>query len=69
MALAALVVPERHAAFKRAATTATIVFTVVAFGLIARAANLGGFIRHTEISEVSSGVPVDSHVGDGENHR
>jgi hypothetical protein len=53
VALTALVIPERHAAFKRAVTTATLVFTLVAFGLIGRAANLGGYIRHTEISEVS----------------
>lgn len=53
VALAALVVPERHAAFKRAATIGSLVLTLVAFGLIGRAANLGGFIRHTEISTVS----------------
>lgn len=69
LALAALAVPERHAAVKRAATTGTLVFTLVAFGLIGRAANLGGFIRHTEISEGSSEVSAEGRVGNGEDHR
>ena len=63
-ALAALIAPERHAAFKRGATIGSLVLTLVAFGLIGRAANLGGFIRHTEISAVSTGASSE----DGEDH-
>ena len=59
LALAALAVPERHAAFKRAATIGSLALTLVALGLIGRAANLGGFIRHTEISEVSSEISME----------
>lgn len=53
VALTALAVPEKYAAVKRAATIGSLAMTLVAFGLLGRAANLGGFIRHTEISEMS----------------
>jgi hypothetical protein len=69
LALAALAVPERHAAFKRGATLGSLALTLVALGLIGRAANLGGFIRHTEISEVSSESSVDRRGGEAEDHR
>jgi uncharacterized membrane protein len=56
VALAALIVPERRATLKRAATIGSLVLSLVAFGLIGRAANLGGFVRHTEIANVSAGA-------------
>lgn len=69
VALAALAVPERHSAFKRSATIGSLALTLVALGLIGRAANLGGFIRHTEISEVSTERSIDSRGGEVEDHR
>ena len=70
VALGALVAPERHAAFKRGATIGSLVLTLVAFGLIGRAANLGGFIRHSEISAVSAGGSSEDgeRSEDGEDH-
>lgn len=65
----ALAVPERHAAFKRSATIGSLALTLVAVGLIGRAANLEGFIRHTEISEVSTERSIDSRGGEVEDHR
>lgn len=62
VAFTALVLPERHTAFKRAATIGSLVLTLVAFGLLGRAANLGGFIRHSEISTLSPSG------GSGEDH-
>lgn len=53
VALLALVLPTRMAGAKRAATLGSLVLAVAAFGLVGRAANLGGMIRHTEISSTT----------------
>ena len=62
VAFAALVLPERQAALKRATTVGALVLTLVAFGLLGRAANLGGLIRHSEIATLSvSGSSGEDH--------
>lgn len=53
-ALAALALPARMARAKRAATIGSLVLTLVAFAMVARAANLGGYIRHPEITSGST---------------
>lgn len=50
LALTPLVLPGRAAAPKRWATVGALTLTVLAFGLVARAANLGGQVRHPEIA-------------------
>ncbi len=68
LALAALAVPARMAGAKRAATLGSLVFALAAFALVGRAANLGGMIRHTEISDgaaaTSSGEAGEEHEED-----
>ncbi len=53
-AAAALAVPARMAGAKRAATIGSLVLALVAFAMVARAANLGGYIRHPEITSGSA---------------
>ncbi len=55
LALTALALPLRMARTKHLATLGSLMLAVVAFGLVGRAANLGGMIRHTEISNVAPG--------------
>lgn len=66
LALTALAVPARMAGAKRAATLGSLVFAVAAFALVGRAANRGGMIRHTEISDVTAAGEVDSEAEDRE---
>jgi uncharacterized membrane protein len=61
LALAALALPARMAGAKRAATLGSLAVALVAFALVGRAANLGGMIRHTEISDGAS-VLLDGHA-------
>lgn len=56
VALVALAAPARLARAKRAATWGSLALAFLSFGLVGRAANLGGMIRHTEISDV--GAPL-----------
>ena len=56
LALTALALPARMVRTKRVATLGSLVLAVVAFGLVGRTANLGGMIRHTEISNVAQGA-------------
>lgn len=51
VALGGLALPDRAKRTQRITAMATLALTVVAFALVARAANLGGMIRHTEISD------------------
>jgi uncharacterized membrane protein len=65
LALAALAIPARMGRAKRAATLGSLVFAVAAFALVGRAANLGGMIRHTEISGGgSAALSGDAASGD-----
>jgi uncharacterized membrane protein len=50
LAFGALVTPLRMGTLKRTATWATLVLALVSFGMVGRAANLGGLIRHPEIT-------------------
>jgi uncharacterized membrane protein len=50
LALGGLALPDRAHRSQRLAAMATLALTIVTFVLVARAANLGGVIRHTEIS-------------------
>ena len=54
LSLAALVVPGRRDRAKYFTTLAALGATFVAFALVARAANLGGMIRHPEITSATS---------------
>ena len=64
LALATLAIPPRMAGAKRAATIGTLAVALVAFGFVARAANLGGAIRHPEITDGGS-VPLFEGSGEG----
>jgi hypothetical protein len=77
LALGGLALPDRALRAQRLAAMATLAATVVTFALVARAANLGGMIRHTEISlhavghqpllAVATQLPVDGAPVDAEN--
>jgi uncharacterized membrane protein len=56
-ALGALALPVRMAEAKRKATLGALALTLVAFVLIARANNLGGHIRHPEITSGNPSLP------------
>jgi hypothetical protein len=56
LALIALAIPSRLPAPKRAAAICSLVLATVTFGLVARAANLGGAIRHPEIGAAPAGA-------------
>lgn len=62
-ALVALAVPERMPGIKMVATVGSLAMALVAFALIARAAYLGGFIRHTEISGGTLSVLIPENAG------
>jgi uncharacterized membrane protein len=67
VAVLSLAAPARMARAKTATTWVSLALTFLAFGLVARAANLGGMIRHTEISDVGAPLfpsEVPSHDGD-----
>lgn len=66
LALTALLVPSRMAGLKRGVTLGTLVLALGAFGLVARAANLGGQIRHPEIAGGTT-VPVQGDE-EGDEH-
>ncbi len=51
LAFGALIVPDRRERLKRSASLATLGAALIAFVLVARAANLGGLIRHPEIGD------------------
>jgi len=53
LALVGLALPDRAHRVQRLVAMATLALTVVTFALVARAANLGGMIRHTEISALA----------------
>jgi len=62
LALGGLALPDRAHRGQKLAAVATLALTVVTFTLVARAANLGGMIRHTEISGAAV-TTLDSHAG------
>ena len=68
LALTALVVPAQRVSLKKAATYGSVLMSLVAFGLIARAANLGGEIRHPEISGAAPSADVEEEHGSEEEH-
>ena len=55
IALAALLISFRAGRYANFGFAATLIVSLVAFGLIARTANLGGQIRHAEIRSGASG--------------
>lgn len=65
VALMALAVPARLAVAKRMAAIGSLALVVVTFGLVARTADLGGEIRHSEIAD--AGSPFQS--GDADEDR
>jgi len=67
LALVALAIPVRMATAKTAATWGALALAFVAFGLVGRAANLGGLIRHPEIlSGSDAGAVIDAGYGHDE---
>lgn len=59
--IALVILPMRR---KRPGVVAVILLGAVAFGLMARTANLGGKIRHTELGGVTASVGADAHDDD-----
>lgn len=57
VALGGLALPDRAHRTQRVAAMVALALSLVAFLLVARAANLGGHIRHTEISGSVSVAP------------
>ncbi|MDH3205156.1 MAG: hypothetical protein OEO79_01010 [Gemmatimonadota bacterium] len=53
LALGGLALPDRAQRTQRLVAMATLALTLLTFALVARAANLGGMIRHTEIGSAT----------------
>lgn len=68
LALGALAVPRARERAERWLTVASLLAAVAVFGFTARAANLGGEIRHPEISDGAAASTLSGTVDDDE-HR
>lgn len=66
VSLAGLVLFRRAPRLPRGWTVAALVLAVVASGLMGRAANLGGRIRHSEIRSPAGAADSPAHGGDHE---
>ena len=64
LAIGALAVTRRSARAARALTVATLVVGIVTGGLMARAAFLGGQVRHSELQAGAAAVPAGGELGE-----
>lgn len=68
IALGGLLVPKGRVQLRRRTEWLAVLAFLIALGMVARAANLGGPIRHPEITDVSAGAVDTDDTEDEERH-